>query len=345
MIYDLSGLWKVDIGDGKTYPMELPGTLDENKIGYGDTGSNQWHPDESLGNAEEGFDAEAPIATRLTRKYTFEGEARLTRQISFVPPEGKRVFLEAERARCLRLLIDGKEVPNFVAPSISTPHIFEVTGLLNGNNEITLLSDNSYPGLPYDDIVYSSAATDETQTNWNGVLGYLRLQVREPVFLSAVRVYPEKDEKNTLTVKVEIWADRPYEGVLSVESEALTRGQQVTVSTNSKGVSEFVLEKLPLGDGVRRWEEFEGVLYDLTVSLSLTQDFQTGDKSDHLYAGTVGSTELHQVDRCAVTFGVRTFGDDGNGRLALNNRAIFLRSETNCCVFPETGYAPMTVGD
>lgn len=43
-----------------------------------------------------------------------------------------------------------------------------------------------------------------------------------------------------------------------------------------------------------------------------------------------------------MTFGVRDFGDNGKGRLALNGRTIFLRSEANCAEFPETGYTPMT---
>ena len=159
--------------------------------------------------------------------------------------------------------------------------------------------------------MYSSAATDETQTNWNSVLGYLRLKVKDPVFISAVRIYPEKDEKNTLTVKVEISANRPYKGILLLESQALARKEQLAVSTNSEGFSEYVLEKLPLADDVSRWDEFEGVLYDLTASLNLTED------------GQEDNIELHQVDSCTETFGVRTFGDDGKGRLALNNRPIF----------------------
>ena len=46
---------------------------------------------------------ERVILTRLTRKHTYEGVAELSRKISFEAPRGKRVFLEAERARCLRL--------------------------------------------------------------------------------------------------------------------------------------------------------------------------------------------------------------------------------------------------
>lgn len=330
MYFDLSGLWQADIGDGKVYPMQLPGTLDENRIGHKDLGQNQWHPDAALGNAEEGFDENAPIATRFTRKYTFEGEARLTRRISFTPEEGKRVFLEAERARCLRLLVDGKEVPHFSEGSLSTPHVFEVTGLLNGDNEITLLSDNSYPGLPHDAIVYSSAATDETQTNWNGVLGYLRLRVEEPVFLSALRIYPDRDGE-TLTVQAEVSADRFWSGTLLVESGALKKeksGAQEYAGYQKKicvqpGLTRFVLEKLPLAGDVRRWDEEEGNLYELTARLSAKERQELASRTE--------------------TFGVRTFGDNGKGRLALNGRVIFLRSEANCCEFPETGHPPMTV--
>ena len=218
MLYSLEGIWDAVLEGGIAGEMKLPGTLDENRLGHRDTGANQWHPDAELGNAREGFDSDAPIATRFTRKYTYEGEAVLTRRISFDPPAGKRVFLEAERARCLRLLVDGKEVPDFIPPTISTPHVFEVTGLLGGEHELTLLSDNSYPGLPHDAIVFSSAATDETQTNWNGVLGYLRLRTEEPVFLLALRAYPKGD---TLTVQAEISADRPYRGTLLVRSGAI----------------------------------------------------------------------------------------------------------------------------
>ncbi|MCM1134876.1 MAG: hypothetical protein NC400_04790 [Clostridium sp.] len=314
MLYSLEGIWKADLDGGITGEIKLPGTLDESGLGHKDAGANQWHPEATIGNAEKDFDPDAPIATRFTRKHTYEGEARLTRRISFNPPEGKRVFLEAERARCLKLLVDGKETPDFVQSSISTPHVFEVTGLLNGDNELTLLSDNSYPGLPHDAIAFSSAATDETQTNWNGVLGILRLRVEEPVFLSAVRAYPKKD---TLTVQAEISAAEPYSGNLRISSAALREpvSKQVSVAV---GVTLVEIKEIPLADGVRRWDEYEGNLYELTA-------------------------ELSGFEEKRITFGVRDFGDDGKGRLAINGRPFFLRSEANCAEFPETGHPPMTV--
>lgn len=301
MNYDLSSVWIVDIGDGKKNKLKLPGTLDESGIGHDD--------------------ADAPIATRLTRKHTFEGEAVISKKISFKGTPGKRYFVEAERARCLRLLLDGREVPHFVEPSISTPHVFEVTGLLEKENELTFLSDNSYPGLPHDAIVYSSAATDETQTNWNGILGYFRIRQEEAVFLHNIRVYPVG---NKVTVRVEISAAVPYQGRLVVTSESLANNLsawQVVKEINiPTGMSEIVFADLPLSPKAKRWDEGEGNLYELTAVL-----------------------ERYDNTTKTVTFGIRDFGDDGTGRLALNGRRIFLRSEANCAVFPEAGHPPMTV--
>lgn len=334
-MYDLAGKWKVKIDDGKEYEMKLPGSLDESGIGHKDTGSNQWHPDSALGNAVAGFDENAPIASRFTRKVTFEGEARIYKRINYLPEQGKRVFIKVERARCLRLLVDGTEVPHHIPSSISTPHIFEVTGLFTEDNEICFLSDNSYPGLPHDDIVYSSAATDETQTNWNGLLGEICIYEEEPVYISYIYAYPKGDK---LDVHIEIDSNRQYAGQVSIVCDALDEDAPKTLQVRGKkGKTTFVMQSIPLKKDVKRWDEYEGNLYDLTA----------------LFMGYEGAGEDHGIGNCAavqlmaakktITFGVRDFGDDGTGRLALNNRRIFIRSEANCGEFPETGYSPATV--
>lgn len=312
MDYDLKGSWQVTLQDGSRYRMTLPGTLDENGIGYRDAGTNQWHPDENTGNAAEAFADQGVIATRFTRKCTYEGEARMSRRISYIPPKGKRVFLEAERARCLKLYVDGTEISDFTEPSISTPHVFEITGLLDGDNELVLLSDNSYPGLPHDDIVCSSAATDETQTNWNGVLGELGLRLEEQVFISAIRVYPKN---GLLNVFVEVSAASSWEGEIVIRSKALGCAASKRTAL-LEGLHEIAFEGLECRKDLCLWEEGEGNLYELSAC-------------------------LEGLDGKKVTFGVRDFGDDGNGRLAVNGRTIFLRSETNCAEFPETGHPPM----
>lgn len=320
MNISLHGIWRADIGDGKEYFINLPGTLDENQIGHEDAVAGRLHPDAVLGNGDQLFSTEK-IATRFTRKYTYEGEVRLTRRIDAelwknIAGEiaaGKRIFLEAERARVLRLMVDGKEAADFVEPTISTKHIFEVTGLLGEEGELRLLSDNSYPGLPHDAIVYSSAATDETQTNWNGVLGYIRLRTEEQVFLEDIRVYPVG---NGITVKLILYAGVPYSGRICLQCEALKEDEVREISA-CEPVTELVFGPLALKENVKRWDLDEGNLYELSVSL------------------TGGETKT-------AVFGVRIFGDNGQGRLALNGRIIFLRGEANCGVFPESGYSPMT---
>lgn len=355
----LNGKWHVVLEDGTTGQMDLPGTLDENGIGHRDMGANQWHPDAVLGNAAGEIDKDAPIATRFTRRHTYEGEARISRKIT-VPDYGTdRLFVLAERARALRLLVDGEVCAVFRQGTLSTPYIFELTGTAPGEHEFTFLSDNSYPGMPKAAICNSSAATDETQTNWNGILGECSMYTRPQNFIDSLRVYPravKKEEKNkaggyVLDVCVELapGAKKVYKDAkIILQSEALAAGeledtQTLTeiISYSGEGLAEAGTDKeenpktmeiwfrdLPLRENVKLWDEDEGNLYEMAVTLD--NGMSAEDKG--------GSTA-----ECRTRFGIRAFGDNGSGRLALNGRAIFLRGEANCAEYPETGHPPMTI--
>ena len=355
----LNGKWHVVLEDGTTGQMDLPGTLDENGIGHRDVGANQWHPDAVLGNAAGEIDKDAPIATRFTRRYTYEGEARISRKIT-VPDYGTdRLFVLAERARALRLLVDGEVCRVFRQGTLSTPYIFELTGAAPGEHEFTFLSDNSYPGMPKAAICYSSAATDETQTNWNGILGECSMYTRPQNFIDSLRVYPravKKEEKNkaggyVLDVCVELapGAKEIYKDTkIVLQSEALAAGELEDTQTLTEIIScsgerlteagtdkeenpktvEIWFRDLPLRENVKLWDEDEGNLYEMAVTLD--NGMSAEDKG--------GSTA-----ECRTRFGIRSFGDNGSGRLALNGRAIFLRGEANCAEYPETGHPPMTI--
>lgn len=355
----LNGKWHVVLEDGTTGQMDLPGTLDENGIGHRDVGANQWHPDAVLGNAAGEIDKDAPIATRFTRRHTYEGEARISRKIT-VPDYGTdRLFVLAERARALRLLVDGEACAVFRQGTLSTPYIFELTGAAPGEHEFTFLSDNSYPGMPKAAICYSSAATDETQTNWNGILGECSMYTRPQNFIDSLRVYPravKKEEKNKaggyvldLCVELAPGAKKVYKDAkIILQSEALAAGeledtQTLTeiISYSGEGLAEAGTDKeenpktmeiwfrdLPLRENVKLWDEDEGNLYEMAVTLD--NGMSAEDKG--------GSTA-----ECRTRFGIRSFGDNGSGRLALNGRAIFLRGEANCAEYPETGHPPMTI--
>ena len=355
----LDGSWHVELEDGTTGQMDLPGTLDENGIGHRDVGANQWHPDAALGNAEEEIDKDAPIATRFTRRHTYEGKARISRRIK-IPEYGmERLFVRVERARALRLFVDGAESCIFRQGTLSTPYIFELTGVTPGEHELTFLSDNSYPGMPKTAICYSSAATDETQTNWNGILGECSMYTRPQNFIDSLRVYPravKKEEKNkagsyVIDVCVELAPGAKeilIDAKMVLQSETLAAGKlentqmlKEIFSCSGEKLAEAEADKqenpeiveiwfrdLHLRENVKLWDEAEGNLYEMAAILDSGMAAEYGDDI---------------VDECRIRFGIRSFGDNGSGRLALNGRTIFLRGEANCAEYPETGHPPMTI--
>ncbi|MCI5649600.1 MAG: hypothetical protein MR332_09230 [Fusicatenibacter sp.] len=297
---DLAGIWKVRMPDGSLYEAKFPGTLDTNGIGEKDK--------ERLDN-------------RLTRKHTFEGAAGLLRTIRIGELEqDKRSFFEVERARCLSLKCDGRECPEMGKGTLSTPYVFEVTDCvkkasLEGKEELELevISDNSYPGLPQLGILTSSAATDETQTNWNGMLGFLRIRQKKQVFIDDVCLYPRGEFVDAHLV---MDAGEDYTGELFLSCEAFDGEKTCRVSLRKGERKTFEIKEMSLKKDVKRWDEEEGNLYQVRI----------------------GGKNLEEKN---VWFGVRDFGVSQRMRLTINKREFFLRGEANCAVFPETGYAPM----
>ena len=327
----------------------LPGTLDEFGVGHEDRLDNSCHPDETTAQS---FDDDV-IATRFTRKHTYEGPAYFEQEITIEPSEKCRTFFEIERARCVRVYLDGEEISSYDEQTISTPHVFELTGH-EGTHRLRVESDNSYPGLPHDAIVYSSAATDETQTNWNGLLGYIRLREESKSFLSQVRVYPEKDGCE-LRVELDVDAQKndtvtENEYIISVLLESLALEEPYYTSMEFFYGKKTLSIHAKLSEDVQKWDEYESHLYDLkaTIRMLTMEEFEAEKKEyaafedkDKINVTKINTHRGTLLDEKTISFGIRTFGDDGYGHLSLNGRRIFLRSEANCAEFPETGYIPM----
>ena len=293
---DLSGIWSVALPDASAQKVILPGTLDTNNIGEKEKEN---------------------IATRLTRKHTYEGEAVFFRKVIISDfSENERLFFEVERARCLRLKVNGKEVSPFTQGTLSTPYIFEITDFIQAENIFEVISDNSYPGLPHNAITHSSAATDETQTNWNGLLGFIRVR-REPVcFISSFLIRPKGNEAQ---IDITISSSVDYAGEIVITSHAFTDTLHFPFQIK-KNTEMTLSEKVTICETALFWDEYDGNLY--SVSASIGTDYTS-----------------------KVQFGIRDFGINKDYRLTLNNRPIFIRSEANCCEFPETGHMPLTVSE
>ena len=114
--------------------------------------------------------------------------------------------------------------------------------------------------------------------------------------------------------------------IISCSGEGLTEAG--TDKEENPKTMEIWFRDLPLRENVKLWDEDEGNLYEMAVTLD--NGMSAEDKG--------GSTA-----ECRTRFGIRSFGDNGSGRLALNGRAIFLRGEANCAEYPETGHPPMTI--
>ncbi len=344
MRYDLSGQWTIKLADGREkIDGFLPGTLDENKMGNPDKVAKAWHPDveERNKNLDKGARLDPRIATRLSRNYTYEGAATFTRVFHGKVLEGRRYFLFAERARKISLRIDGVSAP-CVRTGLSAPSVFEVTGLLRDGSVIEITSDNTYPGLPYRDITFSSAATDETATNWNGVVGELYIEEKEVAFIDSVRIYPEADGANTISGEITLcdWIGHQCIGVID-DAHFGKNGQnsvEVEICLEGECLKEKLKKKITLFSGASNGFHFSG------IELSDKALFDRWDEYEgklHTIKATLSDTSGKILDSQSASFGIRKFSYDSSGRLTLNGRRIFLRSEANCALFPETGHPPM----
>lgn len=305
-ILNLKGRWQGSAEGLKNFTVQLPGTLDTNGIG---------NPDE------------ADLTTRLTRVHTYEGQVSYSRNIKIPEVEGdKRLFLKVERSRELTLTIDGEEILPYETGSLSTPFIFEITDFAGREAQVVITVDNHYTKWPRESIIGSSAATDETQTNWNGILGEFCIYEENPVFISSIRVYPGKVGADVWVELNGLTLEQVKNTMIYLKCDAFKEDTMYYEQSKWDCVSyDPCMRRLTLRikniyyrETVSKWDEGEGNLYQITVSIG-----------------------ANLAERTA-SFGIRNFGKDERERLVINGRRFFLRGETNCCVFPEAGHPPVT---
>lgn len=294
-LQDLSGRWQAEVPGLGHFSVLLPGTLDENHIGAADTPG---------------------LATRLTRRFTWEGEALFRRELELPEFPGRRLFLLAERSRELTLEVQGQTVPAAVPGTLSTPYLFELTPWAGQTISLTLCSDNRYRTWPRESILNSSAATDETQTNWNGIVGHLCLLSAPEQALLAARVYPGQDRVDVAVDLLPPPQGLPRDAELLLECPAFT--EPFRSAWDGEGDTCRV-RKIPLSPDAVGWSPASPRMQPLTVTLCR--------------GGQV-------LDRLQTSFGIRVF-DARDGRLCCNGQPVFLRGEANCAAFPKTGHPPM----
>ena len=159
---DLSGTWQfaldrertIKAGDVFTETVQLPGTTDTNKKGD--------------------FTAKSEETTHLTRPWSYKGRAWYQREIEIPTTwKGKPVYLFLERTKPSGVYIDGQLVGT--SNDISTPQVFTLPKTLKpGKHQLAIMIDNG-SGVPEQLYASSHAYTEDTQTNWNGIIGKIEL--------------------------------------------------------------------------------------------------------------------------------------------------------------------------
>lgn len=151
----LAGEWNVTLGDAKEVKHAmLPGTIDTNRLGFAPSDTTE--------------------TTHLTRLYAYKGKATYSRTIE-IPKQWKKAAVELflERAKPTWVYVDGNLVDscNF----ISTPQRYILPKLKTGKHQLDIVVDNSR-GVPEQVYGSSHAYTEDTQTNWNGIIGEISLK-------------------------------------------------------------------------------------------------------------------------------------------------------------------------
>lgn len=310
---DLSGTWRFQtdpMGFGMTpgselylsrlaETMSLPGTMDEGGKG--------------LPNA-------ARYVDRLSRKFEYCGAAWYQRELT-VPEawKGKQLVLNLERCHWeTTVYVDGKRIG--AEERLSTPHRFNLTEALTpGLHTLTVCVDNR---LKYPMDQWNHGTTEYTQTNWNGMVGDLKIEVYDPARITALRTYPDLQQRAVrLKIDLDNATGKARKGRLQLELRE--KGGQNTVATAAHEVELGKGQQtwngtLALGKEMKLWDEFSPFLYE--IKATLTTDSTTDERT--------------------VRFGMREV-ERGAHHVRLNGRDIHLRGALDCCVFPRTGYPAM----
>ncbi len=322
--------------------VQLPGLLQAQ--GYGDPPGpqSQWLAGIGLKRANDplfapyfhGREFLSPFFLTPPRHYV--GAAWYQRDV-VIPETWKdcHVTLTLERVHWeSRVWIDDREVGR--QDSLAVPHVYDVSKFLSpGKHRITVRVDNSYL-IPVGRSAHS--VSDETQGNWNGIVGKMELEATPPVWIEDVQVFPNaKDRFIDVKVTIGNMTGRAGEGRLRLSANTLNQEgapssekvhrvppETYPISWSSDGAT--VTCHYRLGEGALLWDEFNPHVYVLRVTLETPQTQATGDTAGLQHTRT-------------VTFGLRDLEVRGT-QFVLNGRPIFLRGTLECCIFPLHGYPP-----
>ena len=338
---DLSGEWQfqldlTDVGEQEKWfnkdlkeSVKLPGSMVENGKGYpvnletewtGGVKNTEWHQHPYYAPYHDDNNIRFPYWLQPDKKYT--GAAWYSKTITIPETwEGQNVWLNLERPHWESTVwVNGAKVA--MQNSLATRHRFNISDYLAiGENKLSIRVDNRTKEIDVGENSHS--ISDHTQSNWNGIVGKIELEVVDPIYFDNVRVSPDVDGK---TVKIKAVVNnttlKEEKVDIAVETEHKKTGTE-------SAVQHFEFSLLP-GENIVKisypvenallWDEFSPNVYELLLKMR----YKGGDN-------------VKRID-----FGFRNFIADSKG-LSINGRPVFLRGTLECAIFPRTGYPPCDV--
>lgn len=208
--------------------------------------------------------------------------------------------------------------------SLCVPHVFDLTSVATPGKTclITIRVDNRIKDINVGPDSHS--VTDQTQGNWNGIVGRMELQSTPKTYLEDIQVYPDLAGQKAV-VKMNLHASSAAKVDVALVANSFNSEKKHTVTpvkqnfTVKSGENKIEME-LPMGGNFLTWDEFDPALYKLAVVLSNGKETETKE----------------------VQFGMRDFKIEGKW-FYVNGRKTMLRGTVENCDFPLTGYAPMDV--
>lgn len=209
--------------------------------------------------------------------------------------------------------------------TLGTPHIYDldIENLSFGKHTLTIRVDNRIKEINVGLDAHS--VSDNTQTNWNGIVGDLKLIVSPKTFLHHVKLTPDLNNKSVkVKLKINNNNGKDHKANLTLQANKLNGSFPDVKSVDyefmlENGKNEIELD-YPMGDSPALWDEFNPNTYEMVLELK-----------------SVSGTDLKYEK-----FGMRAFEVDGK-RFSINSKPVFLRGTLECAIFPLTGYPPTDI--
>ncbi|MHB8971723.1 MAG: sugar-binding domain-containing protein [Pirellulaceae bacterium] len=214
--------------------VHLPGSTDENGFGTPNTRPRSYD--------------------HLSRICEYVGPAWYQREVE-IPPSWANKHIELFLERChwqTKVWVDEQDAG--AQDSLCVPHQYDLSRLLTvGKHRLTVCVDNTprhFLGP------FASSISEETQTNWNGIVGRIELQARDPVWIASTQVYPHVSQKEAevrLTIANRTATPVSGELTLQVLGDGLPDVASRTLTYQATDAETTLTVRLPMGGNACMW--------------------------------------------------------------------------------------------